>query len=104
MLFWSLFLLHLTEMNPPHCRSYDVFRAKKDNGFQVGCQVMQRLASWFLAKLAALAPGTAGTAVLAPGTTFAPGTAALAHGTAGNAADPYDLWSDLLEIALWSNK
>jgi hypothetical protein len=42
---------------------------------------MQRLASWFLAKLAALAPGTA-----------------------GNAADPYDLWSDLLEIALWSNK
>ena len=49
---------------------------------------MQRLASWFLAKLAALAPGTA----------------ALAPGTAGNAADPYDLWSDLLEIALWSNK
>jgi hypothetical protein len=69
----------------PHCRSYDVFRAKKDNGFQVGCQVMQRLASWFLVKLAALAPGTA---ALAPGT----------------AADPYDLWSDLLEIALWSNK
>jgi hypothetical protein len=89
-------------MNPPHCRSYDVFRAKKDNGFQVGCQVMQRLASWFLAKLAALAHGTAGTAVLAPGTAaLAPGTAVLAPGTA---ADPYDLWSDLLEIALWSNK
>jgi hypothetical protein len=90
----SLCLLHLTEMNPPRCRSYDVFRAKKDNGFQVGCQVMQRLASWFLAKLAALTPGTA---ALASG-------AALAPGTAGTAADPYDLWSDLLEIALWSNK
>jgi hypothetical protein len=69
---------------------------------------MQRLASWFLTKLAALAPGTT---ALTPGTSLAPGTAALAPGTtalvpgtAGKATDPYDLWSDLLEIALWSNK
>ena len=63
-------------MNPTY-RSYDVFRCQKDNGFQEACRVMHRLAGWLLNKLTGLNSG---------------------------GADTYALWSDLLEIALWSNK
>ena len=70
-------------------RSYDIFRGQKDNGFQMGCRVMQCLAAWFLAKQAHLAP--AGVTDLTP-----PGPPEV--------ADPYSLWSDMLEVALWSNK